>query len=201
MMRWIRRLRGEAPPAPEAGRAAFETLRERLGALPREIEPERDLWQGVRNRIELGEPAPRAGILRARLQVPVWAAGAVVSLLVASLVGTALWLGSAPSLDDPAEVRRLAASLRERDGMGDVRRDLLTLLEERRDRLPPEVVAAVEQNLVEIDRAIAELHRAFEAHPESGELRFLLAEAYHREAEILDRLEWWTREGAGETHS
>jgi hypothetical protein len=200
-MKWIRRGRRDEAPTEALARAAFDALRGRIDALPREAEPARDLWQGVRNRIELGDTAPHRGVLRARLQIPVWAAGALATLLVATTLGTALWLGGAPSLDDPGDVRRLADALRERDGMDDVRHDLLALLEERRDRLPPEVVAAVEKNLVEIDRAIAEIHLAFQEHPESGALQFLLAEAYHREVEILEQLEWWTRERAPEAHS
>jgi hypothetical protein len=189
-----------SPPGPEA-RAAQEALRERARSLPREAQPERDLWQGIRNRIEMAEAPSRAAGWRAPLEVPVWAAGAVAALLVATALGTGLWLGGAPSLDDPVEVRAFADSLRQRDGMADLRGDLLALLDERRDRLPPEVVSAVEMNLVEIDRALAEIHLAFAEHPENAALRFLLAEAYRREADMLEQLEWWTREEAEEARS
>jgi hypothetical protein len=98
-------------------------------------------------------------------------------------------------------VRALADSLRDRDGMSETRQDLLALLDERRAQLPPEVVAAVEKNLAEIDRAIAEIHLAFEEHPNNAALQFLLAEAYRREADMLEQLEWWTSAREPETHS
>ncbi len=194
-MKWWQRWRRavERSSDPEE-RAALDALRERARALPREAEPERDLWLGIRNRIELkqtAEPA-RARALGARLSVPVWAAGAAALLLVATTIGTGLWLQSAPSLDDPAAIRALADSLRQRDGTSGVHQNLLALLDERRAQLPPEVVAAVEQNLAEIDRAIAEIHFAFEEHPKNTALQFLLAEAYRREADMLAQLEWWT---------
>jgi len=202
-MRWFFRWRRapERPSGPEA--AALDALQARARALPRRAEPERDLWMGIRNRIAMqgaAEPA-RARLWRARLQVPVWAAGAAAALLVATALGAGLWLGRGPSLDDPAAVRALADSLRDRDGMGGMRRDLLALLDERREQLPPEVVAGIEKNLGEIDRAIAEIHLAFEKHPGNPALQFLLAEAYRREAEMLEQLEWWTSAGGPEARS
>jgi hypothetical protein len=199
-LRW-RRLPDRSDDPEE--RAAADALLARARALSREAEPQRDLWIGIRNRIERqgpGEPA-RARLWRARLQVPVWAAGAAAALLVAAAIGTGVWLGRGPSLDDPAAVRALADSLRDRDGMSGTRRDLLALLDERRGQLPPEVVAAVEKSLGEIDRAIAEIHLAFEEHPDNSALQFLLAEAYRREAEMLEQLEWWTSERGPEKRS
>lgn len=203
-MKWWQRWRREVePPSDPEERAALDALLERARALPRAAEPERDLWLGIRNRIELSRPAEpvRARLWGARLTVPVWAAGAAALLLVATTIGTGLWLGSAPSLDDPAAIRALADSLRERDGVTGVHQNLLALLDERRAQLPPEVVTAVERNLAEIDRAIAELHVAFEENPENSALQFLLAEAYRREADMLAQLEWWTRSREPEARS
>ena len=45
-----------------------------------------------------------------------------------------------------------------------------------------------------LDRAIAEIHLALESNPDHHALRFLLAEAYRSEAELLERLEWWLQE-------
>jgi hypothetical protein len=189
LLRWRR---GAKLSAEE--QAATSALRERARSLPREAVPQRDLWLGIRNRIELQNAAPpeRTRIFRARVSVPVWAASAAAALLLAVSIGTGVWLGRPPSLDDPVAVRALADSLRDRDGMSGTRSDLLALLDERRAQLPLEVVAAVEKNLAEIDRAIAEIHLAFEEHPNNAALQFLLAEAYRREADMLELLEWWT---------
>jgi hypothetical protein len=190
--RWWQR--GPGDSLSDSERAAIDAIRERARALPREAEPQRDLWVGIRNRIDLGD-APRepARVWRTRVSVPVWAASAAAALLLAVSIGTGVWLSRPPSLDDPVAVRALADSLRDRDGMSEMRQNLLALLDERRKELPPEVVAAVEKNLGEIDRAIAEIHLAFEEHPNNAALQFLLAEAYRREADMLEQLEWWTR--------
>jgi hypothetical protein len=193
-MKKLLRWRRVPEPLPAEEQAATSALLERARALPREAEPARDLWLGIRNRIELEGAAPpeRTRVWRARVSVPVWAASATAALLLAVSIGTGLWFSRSPSLDDPIAVRALADSLRDRDGMSGTRSDLLALLDERRTQLPPEVVAAVEKNLVEIDRAIAEIHLAFEEHPNNAALQFLLAEAYRREADMLEQLEWWT---------
>jgi hypothetical protein len=196
MRSWLR-WRRDPELSPEE-RAANDALVARARALPREAEPERDLWMGIRNRIELArapEPA-RPRVWHTRVSVPVWGASTAALLVIATSIGTGLWLSRPPSLDDPAAVRELADSLRDRDGMSGTRQNLLALLGERRDQLPPEVVAAVEKNLAEIDRAIAEIHLAFEEHPNNAALQFLLAEAYRREADMLEQLEWWTSTSA-----
>jgi hypothetical protein len=199
---WLRWRRSDAPGSDPEERAALDALLARARALPREAEPERDLWLGIRNRIEASRAAepPRRG-WGARLSVPVWAASAAALLLLATSVGSVLWLQSAPSLDDPATIRRLADSLRDRDGVSGVHENLLALLDERRAQLPPDVVAAVEKNLAQIDRAIAEIHVAFEEHPDNPALQFLLAEAYRREADMLAQLEWWTTPREPESRS
>jgi hypothetical protein len=203
-MSWLHRWRRvPQPPSDPEERAAVDALRERARALPREAVPGRDLWLGIRNRIAMQSAAEPARVVgwRARMLVPVWAVGAAAMLLVATTIGTGLWLSRAPSLDDPAAIRALADSLRDRDGMSGTRHDLLALLDERREQLPPAVVAAVEKNLAEIDRAIAEIHLAFEEHPSNSALQFLLAEAYRREAEMLEQLEWWTSASGPEARS
>jgi hypothetical protein len=193
MRGWLGRWRRDPAPLSNEERAAIDAIVARARALPREAEPQRDLWLGIRNRIELSRAEPeRSRGWRTRVSVPVWAASAAAMLVLATSVGTGLWLRRPPSLDDPAAVRALADTLRERDGMSGTHQSLIALLGERREQLPPEVVAAVEKNLAEIDRAIAEIHLAFEEHPNNAALQFLLAEAYHREADMLEQLEWWT---------
>jgi hypothetical protein len=203
MKRILRGWRRAPEPLSADEQATIDALRERARALPREAEPQRDLWLGIRNRIEMQNAAPpeRRRVWRARVSVPVWAASAAAALLLAVSIGTGVWFSRPPSLDDPVAVRALADSLRDRDGMSETRQDLLALLDERRAQLPPEVVAAVEKNLAEIDRAIAEIHLAFEEHPNNAALQFLLAEAYRREADMLEQLEWWTSAREPETHS
>ena len=79
--------------------AAVDALRERARALPREAEPQRDLWLGIRNRIELSHAEPeRRRVWRTRVSVPVWAANAAALLVLATSIGTGLWLRRPPSI-------------------------------------------------------------------------------------------------------
>ncbi|MEZ4217842.1 MAG: hypothetical protein R3E88_15260 [Myxococcota bacterium] len=103
------------------------------------------------------------------------------------------WVMRPPSMPSaPDEIAALAARVRARDGVGDVHASLVAILDARRDALPPDVVAALEENLRSFDRAVAEIHVALARHPGEATLAFLLAETYRREAELLERLEWWT---------
>ena len=193
--RWRRAPEDQAGDAEPRDRELAELL-SRARALPREREPERDLWLGIKNRIE--HPETEASALswhaswrRRAPRLAGVAAGAL--LLIAATSLTTLWISERSiSLDDAAQVRAIANRLRDRDGVSDVHASLLALLEERRNELPPQTVAALEGNLRSIDRAIAEIHVALRQHPDNHALTFLLAETYRREADLLDRLEWWT---------
>ena len=116
------------------------------------------------------------------------AVAAVALLLVVSTVFATLWwtdpitLQSAPqgiatkttlSLTpaSDAEARRIADALRGRDGMSQVHESLLRILAERREELPAQTVAALEENLLIIDHAIAEIHRAMENSADSQKNR------------------------------
>jgi hypothetical protein len=122
------------------------------------------------------------------------AAAALAVLLVGTTVLTTWWVAQQPPapLGD-AEVSAIAERLRQRDGVADVHQSLVAILDARRAELPPETVEALEENLRSIDRAIAEIHLALESNPDHHSLSFLLAEAYRREADLLERLEWWMR--------
>ncbi|MCP4037493.1 MAG: hypothetical protein GY733_11195 [bacterium] len=193
--RWVSR-RGEGagdevPVDPE-----ITGLVERAGALSQRIEPERDLFVGIENRIaqrRVHRAEPHASWWLSLFPRPLAAAG-VAALLVATTALGVLWAVTPPGgpLSD-VEAAQIAERLRGRDGVAHVRHSVVAILEARRGELPPETVAAVEQNLRNIDRAIAEIHLALESNPGHQSLGFMLAEAYGREADLLERLEWWTR--------
>ena len=130
-------------------------------------------------------------------QITTWLAGLAplfAGLLVAITALSMFWIMQPPPgpLSD-GEVAEIAQRLRARDGVADVHQSVLAILEARRADLPPETVAALEENLRSIDRAIAEIHLALESNPGHHSLNFMLAEAYSREADLLERLEWWMR--------
>jgi hypothetical protein len=165
-------------------------------------------------------PAKRAGAdeavlsrlaagLREFAGVPAWAAVASggVLLIVSTAFATLWWTGQIGASASPrtmADVTsetgetsdqaagRIADALRVRDGMGEVHQSLLDILEARGEELPPQTLAALEDNLRVIDRAIAEIHIAMQGREHSHTLNLLLAETYRREAELLEQLRWWS---------
>ncbi len=197
-MSWLDRWRAPRSDAAgdlEPGDPELTRLLARSRSLPVSLEPQRDLWSGIENRISgrLFTPEPSRWSLTALFPRPL-AAMSVAVLLVATTALSVLWIvqpSGAPPSD--AEVAAIAERLRERDGVADVHKSVVAILEAHRANLPPETVAALDENLRSIDRAIAEIHLALESNPEHHALSFLLAEAYRREADLLERLEWWTR--------
>jgi anti-sigma factor RsiW len=182
---------------------AARWLREEARALPREIQPPRDLWAGIEARIDAkrviafpkapAAPAERPAQRPWWLRAPMLAAAAVV-LMLCSSVATALLLrqpGGAPvampaagteaapaytalAAFEPAEVEFQRAI-----------DDLAAVLEAGRDVLDPATIEVIETNLRIIDQAIAESRAALERDPNNRELANLLSAIYHRKVDLL----------------
>ena len=175
----------------------LEGLRERARALPREIAPSRDLWSGIAARIEeASPPVIDIAVRRRRPVIPwAWIAAAAVVLVVVSSGATALLLrgdrgaGPAAVASTPAtgEARPvgLAAFASAEVEYANTVSALEAELAARRDRLQPETIAAVEQNLAIIDAAIAEARVALAADPSSANLPLLLSGVYLQKVELL----------------
>jgi anti-sigma factor RsiW len=163
---------------------------ERARALPRSIEPGRDLWPGVASRIGRGTVVPlRRGPGR-------WAV--LAGMAAAVVFGATVVLLSGPS------GRRHVATAREAAAPGvraaalegqdfaserDLERaasDLREALRQRRDRLTPETARVIDENLDIIDAAIARMKRALDQEPADPELVTLLAETYRRKIDLLE---------------
>jgi len=176
----------------DACRVALATRRELLdevAALPRRVEPSRELWPDIRSRLEEREARGRAGSLRAL------AAAAMVAL-VAGAAALTLWLWAD---GDPTEASRSA----DRAGAGDdpvalvgdwrsvereyagAAEELQQTLEEIGDELSPETRRIVERNLEVIDAAIAESRAALEGDPANRELARSLRFAWSSKVEML----------------
>ncbi len=168
-----------------------ERLSELTAALPREIEPERDLWPAVEARIDAATVvrAPFRGRRRWRL---VAAAAAVVLALVA-----AYQLGRQTSpvrvVEVPADGSAVVDGPRWASvGPGGAeyeraRDELVQLLEARRERLSPDTVAVVEENLTVIRTSIERIRAAIEADPGNPRLANRLGSAYRQELDLLRR--------------
>lgn len=160
-------------------------------ALPREIEPERDLWPAIAARLGSeghAVPAPRrrlvgwAGLAAAAVLLVALSAAITARLMRSALDTQAVRhvvseiqpaVASNPDLEQAAaEYERAAASLR-------------AALADRRARLAPATLRVVEDNLAIIDAALADLREALRAHPDNPELSVLLASTYRRQLDLL----------------
>ncbi len=155
-----------------------------LAALPRSIEPPRDLWQPIAARIA---PAPRA-----RRHRPLLAAAAALALVAGSSAVTMLVMReSAPA---PAAVAGVAPTARFEARYIAEAEELGQLLERQRELLAPETVAALERNLAIIDAAIADSRAALAADPSNQELETLLRAGYEQKVALLERATRLARE-------
>lgn len=168
--------------------AELRELLARVAALPRAVEPARDLWPGILGGIESQKVVrPRFGNHRG-----LWLAAAALLLVIASSGLTAVWMRSAVVLEgDPsAAVNTVAweqfrAAETEYDRVTD---ELLAALDGRRDELAPETIEIVESNLALIDEAIREARTALERDPANAGLATTLTDIYRKRVDFLQAM-------------
>lgn len=176
-------------------RAHADGVRSLLAAaleLPREIQPERDLWPEIVARV--ASPSQHAPSVRRPAFR--WSALAVAAVLLVGLTAiiTARLVrpGAGPAggevrPDGSASV--VPASL---TGLGDAFAEyeraahaLRSVLADRRGRISPATLREVDDNLRIIDGAIASLRAALAESPDSPELTNLLAATYKQQIDLL----------------
>jgi anti-sigma factor RsiW len=89
----------------------------------------------------------------------------------------------ASSTTDPHDIEAFRTGAGGFDGAVE---ELSATFEKQRDRLSPETVKVIEQNLAIIDRAIAESRAALEKDPNDPELPLLLSGVYRQKVELLE---------------
>ena len=188
-----------------------EDLLARLSALPREIEPDSDLWPGIEKQLTPRLTGPASEPARV---IPLWPA-MVAGLAAAAAL--ALWW---PSGQDPSEAPARIADAdpapdpspspapvpAEEDGIdgGDnlPAPDLLPVeseyrsaaivlasaIDDRREELPSELTTTLDQNLDVVDEAIAHSRAALAENPEDPELQTLLDDAYQQKLDLLEQV-------------
>jgi hypothetical protein len=144
--------------------------------LPRSIEPARDLWPGIRQRID--RPVRSIG----RIAVPRWALAAAAMVLVALSSGVTAALLRAP---DPAPAARGVNALEAQ--YAEASRDLGRLLEDARATLAPETMAVIEKNLAVIDAALIEAREALARDPGNEALGQMVVVAWRQKVDLLRR--------------
>ncbi|TNF83211.1 MAG: hypothetical protein EP299_01045 [Acidobacteria bacterium] len=186
-------------------RREFKELQELLqqtAELPTEIFPERDLWPEIEMRIASARWPAEQERARPEPSRPWWLylAAAVLALAVFSVPLSRWWIGQsaneaqqARSQTQPvvlvAETTGSEADIaRSQDGVLHARKDLLEMLERRRDEMDPEVLVVVEENMRLLDEAIGQLHLALEEDPGNRRLHLLLATRYQQEMNLVKRV-------------
>lgn len=178
----------------EACRLEVEAIRDLVGsarALPREIDPGPELWKAVREEtVDL--PVRRRQTLWS-MRYGLAAAAVLLAAFSSGITAAVLWTrgASAPVavVDDrgsgaggatlvgfqPAEAEYLRTAA-----------ELERVLEARRDRLSPETVRILEENLDIVDRAIASSREALVRDPGSAELVTMLSAVYQDKINVLE---------------
>lgn len=161
-------------------RGRIEAIREltaRLGGLPREIPPRRDLRPDLPDGVR-GDPVPGETVGAGRGAGDWLRAAAVVAATVGT--GAAFWLGvlrqEAPRASTPAPV---VSAYAEAAG------ELAEEIRRRESELSPAAARALEASLASVDASIRELERARAGSTAEEALARRLAARYRTKLEIL----------------
>jgi hypothetical protein len=177
----------------------MRTLAAGAAALPRSIEPARDLWPGIAARIQ-GETVTqgRFGAGRRHRWHHLGAlAAAAAALVVVSSIVTTLIVARRDAATAPAGSGRrgmaagvTSASLELSQARGTyeaARRQLLAALDARRSSLSPATLKVLDENVRIIDEAVHQMESALARDPGNQELPSLLVTAYRQEIDMLQR--------------
>jgi anti-sigma factor RsiW len=173
--------------------AGLRELRRRTADLASSIEPKRELWPEIAERIENRKLV--AGRFRQPLRSAVIAAAAASILIGALIVGYlagrqdgASTVVEATPTAAPQWAGFSAASTAELVGEFErAKSELLAALESRRGSLSPEALEVVDSNLRLIDEAIDEITAALAEDPANTRLGDRLAAAYRQQIDLLQR--------------
>jgi anti-sigma factor RsiW len=173
--------------------AALRELRSRTASLASSIEPARDLWPEIADRIESRKLV--AGRFRHPLRSAVIAAAAAAVLVGAVIVGylagrqngRSTVVEATPTVDVQWASYPVRSIAELREEFERARSELLAALESRRPSLSPEALEVVDSNLRLIDDAIEEITAALAEDPDNIRLGDRLAAAYRHQIDLLQR--------------
>ncbi len=171
--------------------AGVREMRDLASALPRSLEPSRDLWPGIEARIS------EAKVVRGRFGRRALLAAAAAVVVVSSVV-TAYFIGRSQAVVATAESPAIVESgpsqvlLASFEGLGvdnyvATRTELLNAFEARKHELSAETTDVVMENLLLIDQAMDRIAEALGEDPDNEFLMKQLAGAYRRQIGLLQR--------------
>jgi predicted anti-sigma-YlaC factor YlaD len=168
-------------------------------ALPREIEPGRDLWPELAERLRGAEGMRLVGRPAARVLSPV-ALAAAASVVLALSAG--LWVRSRHAPDatpgapgqgtlQPVAAVSVAPGAELLEAEREYARataDLMAAIDSRKDSLTPETREVLDANLKTIDEALAQVRAALRRDPGNGALTHLLTSTHQKKLDALQRV-------------
>lgn len=163
----------------------LRSLAAQAQALPREVAPPPELWDGIAARIHR------------RTRAGVWTRGlaAAAAVLLAVVIGLGSWPRAAEraTASLPAEAVLVdhapEAALAQVEGEYErAAQALLAQLRARQAQLPPQTVAQVEDSLRTIDAALQQIREALKQQPGEPQLHLLLASTHRRKVDVLRRV-------------
>jgi anti-sigma factor RsiW len=165
---------------------AEQRLRKLLAAaaaLPESIEPPADVWLNVQARTTT-KPNARAALWSLRYPL---AAAAVVLIIATSTITALLLKRTAPApAPTPNAVTLVALDAAELEYVR-IAGELEGALNDRAHQIDPATIKTVRENLVIMDRAIAEARAALQKTPGNAELSRVVSASYRRKIGMLER--------------
>jgi len=187
-------------------------LDRRIAALPKAVEPGRDLWPGIEARLDEGVQQGEDDGTPSRY---LWWGAAAAAVCVAALLP--LLLRDAPATGDPVPIATVPAvvpstgSQSDASGLDTVgqqlrlrnaavtsvqpgpeyqaaRAELLGLLERRLQELAPEDREIVVRNIETIRSALEEIDGALQDNPDDPLLQELMLQTYQKELDVMARV-------------
>lgn len=168
-------------------RRAVRTLLQDAAALPEEVEPSRDLWEGIAPRL-----ATRRALSPRRVAVLAapWLAAAAVTVFAVSALTRTPVPAPAPASTPAAVQTPVAQPASQLAGEAEYVRateELMTALAGARTKMTPETQAVVDRNLRVIDEALAEIRGALAQDPDDAELVQLLSSTHRAKVGMLQK--------------
>jgi len=190
----------DANPDLRKAEAELRSLLATARRLPKNIEPDRDLWEGIQKRLQPKWSAARPATRPIRvIQILRWALPVAVAATVLVVSGAGLRTrtqrarptGTPPEELYPAdvlEVQLISAELQkvEADHNSTVAM-LRQALDESKESLSPETVEVIDENLEIIERATEEIRAALKADPGNERLFHSLVATYNKEIDLLQQ--------------
>ncbi|MBD3586377.1 hypothetical protein HHX48_11565 [Salinimonas sp. HHU 13199] len=149
-------------------------LEQQLNALPRERQPDKDLWQGIDLAIQARSDAPQTK------RQPVWLASAAV-LMVAVIIGFMMQPFSSAPETDPLTGQSLVKALSQQHEKE--KSALLVSLEDT-----PAVTGNWQEQLTELEDAAEAIKAALQEDPNNTALLRMLQSVYQQQFLLIERV-------------